>query len=146
MSTTIYTISEPVLKRWRDQRMNLTRLDDGGIEASFVWEGSTCGNFPFTMIYRVVLGNEAEGFPIREMRCRAAPETEGHERQCAYLNTQGAIMETVNSEKPLLGESLDTVLEWRPETSPTGCLCATASRDHKWLAVLQTLHCALRRA
>jgi hypothetical protein len=144
MSTSGYTIRENVLKRWRDQLMTLTQHDDGGVEASFTFEGSSCGNFPFSLVYQVVLGEEASGYPIKEMECHAAPGSVGHERQCSYLNTQGKIMETANSEKPLLGKSLEKILEWRPETSPAGCLCSTASRNHKWLAVLQTLHFALQ--
>ena len=38
------------------------------------------------------------------------------------------------------------VLAWRPAKSPAGCLCSEPSRHHKWQAVLETLHFALRSA
>ena len=46
----------------------------------------------------------------------------------------------------LLGEPLGAVLAWRAAKSPAGCLCSEPSRHHKWQAVLETLHFALRSA
>lgn len=138
-----YTLNPRALQRWRDDRLTLAPAADGGWHATFRFDGSTCGNIPLTMVYSVRLGPAAEGHPIRELHCAPAPETDGHTRMCSYLETDGRILEIADAERPLLGQPLDAVLEWRPPTLPAGCLCAAVSRNHKWCAVLQTLHLAL---
>ncbi|MFI5356423.1 MAG: hypothetical protein ACHQ4G_03720 [Opitutales bacterium] len=143
MSSPGYTLNPKALERGRDGRLTLTPATDGGWEVAFRFEGSTCSNVPLTMIYRVTLGPAAEGYPIRAMGCRPAEGADGHERMCSFLNTEGRILEIVDSEQPLLGQPLDAVLTWRPITLSAGCLCAPPSRNHKWSTVLQTLHFAL---
>jgi hypothetical protein len=138
-----YTFNPRALQRWRAERLSLVARADGGAEAAFRYDGSTCGNCAFTLIYRVTLGPAGEGHPLRELGCTPAPGSDGQERMCSYLATQGRILETADAEKPLLGRPLAAVLDWRPATSPAGCLCTAALRDHKWLAVLETLHFAL---
>lgn len=138
-----YTMNQSSLERWRDGCLTLTPRDDGGVNASIEFEGATCSGIPLTMVYRVTLGSESEGHPIRAMECQPLAGTDGHERMCSYMHTSGRILEIANSEKPLLGEQLAAVLSWRPKTYAAGCLCATPSRDHKWSSVLQTIHFAL---
>ncbi len=143
MSTPLYTMNQRALERWRDGRLTLKPNEDGDTEASFRFEGSTCGNIPLTMVYQVTLGPPQDGYPIKAMGCRPLEGSDGHERMCSYIHTDGRILEITDNEKPLLGQPLDAVLTWRPKTLPAGCLCATPSRNHKWLAVLQTLHFTL---
>ena len=52
-------------------------------------------------------------------------------------------MTAIDSEKPLNGERLNAVLEWRRGASAAGCYCDAASREHKWGLVLETIHYAL---
>ena len=138
-----YTLNQRSLERCRDRGLKLESAADGGIEATFRFEGSTCGGIPLAMLYRVSLAPESEGRRIRALSC--APETgdDGHERMCSYMHTSGRILEFAANEKPLLGEPLEAVLSWRPKIFAAGCLCAEPSRMHKWSAVLQTIHFAL---
>ena len=142
-TTSTYVFNLRALQRWRAERLSLAPRADGGVEATFCYDGSTCGNCAFTLLYRVTLGPAEEGHPLRAMGCAPAPGSDGQERMCSYLATQGRILETVEAEKPLLGRPLASVLDWRPAAVPAGCLCTAAHRDHKWLAVLETLHFAL---
>jgi hypothetical protein len=80
---------------------------------------------------------------IRAMGCAPAAESDGQERMCSYIATKGCILETIDGDKPLLGQPLAAVLEWKPTALPAGCHCTAAYRDHKWLAVLEALHYAL---
>jgi len=143
MTAPAYTMNPRALVRWRDQRLAMEPLPDGGVRATFRFDGSTCGNVPLTMIYAVEVGPEAEAHPIRSMHCAPAPGDTGHTRMCSFLESAGRILEVADAEKPLLGQPLAAVLTWQPLLSPAGCLCAAASRNHKWSAVLQTLHLAL---
>lgn len=138
-----YTMNHRSLERWRDRGLKMEPAPDGGIEAVFRYEGSTCGGVPLAMIYRVSLSPEGEGRRIRALSCAPEPGDEGHERMCSYMHTGGRIMGYVTNEKPLLGEPLETVLSWRPKIFGAGCLCAEPSRMHKWSAVLQTIHFTL---
>jgi hypothetical protein len=138
-----YTLTPTALERWRDKGLTLELAADGGIKASFRFEGSTCGGVPLTMIYCVSLSPEADGRRIRALDCAPAPGTDGHESMCSFYHTNGRILEFASAEKPLLGEPLDAVLTWRPKIVSAGCLCAPQSRTHKWTAVFQTIHFAL---
>jgi hypothetical protein len=131
------------LARWRNERLTLETQPDGGVRAAFRFDGSTCGNIPLTMIYTVEVGPASAGYVIRAMGCAPAPGDVGHIKMCSYVESAGRILVTADAEKPLLGQPLGAVLGWKPLLSPAGCLCAAASRNHKWSAVLQTLHLAL---
>lgn len=145
MSTPAYATNPRALERWRREHLTLTPQADGGVAAEFRFEGSTCGNIPLTLLYRVQLGRAEEGFPLQTMNCVAAAGSDGHERMCSWLESNGRIMEKADAEKPLLGQRLDAVLAWRPVVLPAGCLCSAASRNHKWRAVLETVHYALHQ-
>lgn len=65
---------------------------------------------------------------------------------CSWLESPARILNAMDREKPLLGEPLSAILEWRPENIlPAGCLCNASSRIHKWLLVLQTIHYSLQQ-
>ena len=135
-----YAFPVRALRRWRDERLNLAADEAGGWQATFYFEGSTCGNIPFALRFEV--GLDAAGI-LREMRCAPAPTDEGHSRMCSYLEDAERLLAELATQAPLRGRPLTDVLTWSPATSPAGCVCAPASRAHKWLAVLQTLHFAL---
>jgi hypothetical protein len=96
-----------------------------------------------TFHYSVKLGSRAEGYPIREQHCAPAPDDEGHSLMCEYLNDPEQLMDAIDREKPLLGERLNDVLAWQRKPSAAGCYCESASREHKWGLVLETIHYAL---
>lgn len=138
-----YAFPLRALRRWRAEHLRLTPEVDGGWRALFRLEGSTCGNIPFRLHYRVLLAPAAEGFRLRELSCEPAPHDAGHLEQCAAKAGLERLLATLRAETPLLGCPLDEVLAWQPATAPDGCLCAAPARVHKWRAVLQTIHFAL---
>ncbi|MGH8020969.1 MAG: hypothetical protein ACREIA_22335 [Opitutaceae bacterium] len=143
--TTAPTYAFPIraLRRWRDERLTLIDESDGTIHALFRFEGSTCGNVPFNLDYSAHLASAANQHRLLALGCVPAAGDDGHRRMCSYLENAGQLLATLQTERPLLGQPLDAVLEWRPATSPAGCVCAAPARAHKWLAVLHTLHFAL---
>ena len=141
-----YSFPERALRRWARENLTLTPCADGGVEAVFRFEGSTCGNVAFHLLYRVSLAAESADRRIEALHCEAAPFDEGHARMCCWQENAAAIAATMRREAPLLGEPLGAVLAWRPAKSPAGCLCSEPSRHHKWQAVLETLHFALSSA
>ncbi|HVU35662.1 MAG TPA: hypothetical protein VHE61_19640 [Opitutaceae bacterium] len=142
-TTPTYAFQPRVLRRWRDERLTLTQAPDGAMAASFRFDGSTCGNIPFVLWYSVRLAPAAERYRIIDLGCEPAGADEGHRRMCSYLEGADRLLVTLRTERPLVGQPLAEALAWRPATSPAGCVCAAASRNHKWLAVLHTLHFAL---
>ena len=118
---------------------------DGSIDIVFRYEGTTCTNMgrPLTFDYRVKLGPRAEGYPIMEQRCVPAAGDTGHTAMCQYLENPVRLMTALDSEKPLGGERLNAVLQWRRKSCAAGCYCDVSSRDHKWGLVLETIHYAL---
>jgi len=118
---------------------------DGSVDAVFRYEGTTCTNMgrPMAFDYNVKLGPRGEGYPIREQRCAPAPGDTGHAHMCQYIENPSRLMDAIDSERPLNGERLNAVVSWRRTASGAGCYCESASRDHKWGLVLETIHYAL---
>ena len=140
-----YNVNRRALKRWAEERLTLHVNQDGSLDALFRYEGTTCTNMgrPLTFDYNVKLGPRAEGYPIREQRCAPATGDTGHKAMCQYIENPAGMMGAIEREKPLGGEQLNAVLQWRREPNAAGCYCVASSRDHKWGLVLETIHYAL---
>jgi hypothetical protein len=140
-----YTVKTKALKRWADERLSLQQRADGGIDALFRYEGTTCTNMgrPLTFHYHVSLGPPEDGYRIREQRCAPAPGDAGHTYMCRYLEKPAELSADIASDKPLLGQPLSAVLTWQRAECAPGCYCEPASREHKWGIVLETIHYAL---
>lgn len=138
-----YAFPLRALRRWSAERLSLAHEADGGVQAQFNFDGSTCGNVPFRLIYSVQLASASAQHRVRMLACAPAPHDDGHRRMCSFLETGEALLAAMPVECPLLGEPLAAALAWRPSTTPAGCVCAAPARAHLWLAVLHTLHFAL---
>ncbi len=142
-----YSVNRRALKRWSEERLSMNINRDGSLDAVFNYEGTTCTNMgrPLTFNYHVKLGPRAEGYPIWEQRCVPADGDTGHTDMCEYVENPARLMAAIDREKPLSGKRLNAVLSWRRNASAAGCYCESASRDHKWGLVLETIHYALAR-
>jgi hypothetical protein len=140
-----YALSTKALRRWASERLSMTTMTDGSVDALFRYDGTTCSNMgrPLTFHYRVRLGPREEGYPIREQACAPAPGDDGHRFMCEYIREGDEMIEAIAADKPLLGRPLGDVLTWeRPAIGP-GCYCEPPARLHKWGLVLETIHYAL---
>lgn len=135
-----YHFAPRALRRWRDERLTLTPRMEGGWQARFHFEGSTCGNVPFVLHYDIEV--DAAGL-IVGLHAAAAPGDEGHQSMCRHREDAASLRDELATQGPLRGRPLADVLAWKPATSPAGCVCTAPARAHKWLAALQTLHFAL---
>lgn len=142
-TTPTYTFPIRALRRWRDERLTLIDESDGTVHALFRFEGSTCGNVPFNLSYSVHLASARDQHRLLALGCAPTAGDDGHQRMCSYLESPAQLLATLQTERQLLGQPLDAVLEWHPATSPAGCVCAASARAHKWLAILHTVHFAL---
>jgi hypothetical protein len=140
-----YSTNPKALKRWAAERLVIVAGDDGGFDARFRYDGTTCKNMgqPLAFDYSVKLGPRERGFPILEQRCSPAPGDKGFTHMCQYLADAGSLMDAIAREKPLLGRPLRDALQWSRLSAPAGCYCDSASREHKWGLVLETIHYAL---
>jgi hypothetical protein len=140
-----YSVNRRALKRWSEERLSLHENQDGTLDALFRYEGTTCTNMgrPLTFHYNVKLGPRAEGYPICEQHCAPAPGDEGHTLMCQYRENRSQLIASIDNEKPLAREPLNSVLSWRRQPSAAGCYCEPSSRDHKWGLVFETIHYAL---
>jgi hypothetical protein len=140
-----YQTNKRALERWAEERLTLRTEPDGSVDAVFRYDGTTCTNMgrPLTFLYRVKLGPRAEGYPIRELECLPAAGDDGYTHMCRFIEDADALMATIGREKPLKGERLNAVLEWKRIPTGAGCYCEVSSRDHKWGIALETIHYAL---
>ena len=140
-----YTVNRKALTRWRDERLSMRRGEDGSVEALFRYEGTTCTNMgrALRFQYRVTLGPQSEGYPIREQHCAPAVDDDGHTYMCRYVSAGDQLLTDIDREKPLQGRPLNEVLTWFRPASAAGCYCEADSRQHKWGLVLETIHFAL---
>jgi hypothetical protein len=140
-----YTVNRRALQRWSDERLSIQMNQDGSLDAVFRYDGTTCTNMgrPLAFQYQVKLGRRAEGYPVLEQRCVPVPGDTGHTFMCQYVEDSTRLMFAIEHERPLSGQPLDAVLAWHRKPSAAGCYCESASRDHKWGLVLETIHYAL---
>jgi hypothetical protein len=140
-----YTVNRKALQRWAEEHLVIQPGLDGSIDVTFRYDGTTCTNMgrPLSFIYNVKLGPRADEYPILDERCSPAEDDTGHESMCKFVEDPDRLMTSIDSEKPLLGQRLNAVLEWRREPNGAGCYCESQSRNHKWGLVLETIHYAL---
>ena len=140
-----YQTSRKALERWAEERLTLRTGPDGFVDAVFRYDGTTCTNMgrPLAFLYKVRLGPRAEGYPILEQQCLPAVGDDGYTYMCRFIEDADTLMAAMEREKPLKGERLNAVLEWKRTPSGAGCYCEASSRDHKWGIALETIHYAL---
>jgi hypothetical protein len=142
-----YSVAPEVLRRWAEQRLRLRVLEDGGVEARFRYDGTTCSNMgrPLAFDYEIRLAPREDGYTITGLHCAPAPDDAGHTFMCEYIADAERLMRAIAADRPLLGRPLEAVIGWRRGESAAGCYCEAASREHKWGLALETLHFALAR-
>jgi hypothetical protein len=140
-----YRTNRKALQRWAHERLTLAPRDDGGVDARFRYDGTTCTNMgrELSFVYEVSLGRREDGYTILAQTCAPAPGDTGHTAMCGYIRQQGALVDAIGAERPLAGQPLEDVLSWARPTSSAGCYCDASSREHKWGLVLETIHFAL---
>ena len=140
-----YLTSLRALRKWSEERLRLTVLEDRSIEAHFRYEGTTCSNMGHSLEfdYHVKLRSLSENYTIVSAQCVPVPGDTGHTLMCQYLENAPQLMSTIKKERPLLGRPLNDVLSWEREYNPSGCYCSPESRKYKWGLVFEVLHYAL---
>jgi hypothetical protein len=140
-----YSVNARALRKWASERVRIETPEDGSLLAIFRFDGTTCSSqgHPLAFEYLVTLSPPEDGYRIREVECRPVPGDEGHTFMCAYLNDADSLMNEIGREKPLLGQSLDEVLNWSRPAAPSGCYCTASSREHKWGLALEAIHFTL---
>ena len=140
-----YTVNRRALERWASERLSVIDRPDGGVDACFRYDGTTCTNMgrPLKFRYRVTLGPREDGYPIRDQRCEPADGDCGYTYMCEYIKEGRPLMEAVENDRPLAGQPLNAVLSWPRAAAAPACYCDPESRLHKWGLVLETIHYAL---
>jgi hypothetical protein len=143
-----YTTNTRALKKWAQERVQLSPRSDGTIDAVFHFDGTTCSNMgePLAFDYVVKLGSAETGYSILETDCVPAADDLGYTKMCSYLSDADGLMRAIASEKPLLGRPLNDIGSWTRAAAPSGCHCSSESRLHKWGLALEAIHYALAHA
>ena len=140
-----YSLNSKALRKWSRERLQLSTLQDGSVEARFRYQGTTCSNLgrPLEFDYLVTLASGHDHYKIVAASCTTAPGDTGHTCQCEYLKDAASLLRAIAEEKPLLGRPLNDVLAWKRAYSPSGCYCDADRRAHKWGLVFEVIHYAL---
>lgn len=140
-----YSVNRQALARWSQSRLTLIEHENGTIDAVFRYEGTTCSNMgrPLFFDYHVTLGPRENGHILCAMSCKPAAGDEGYRSMCRYVESPTQLMSAIALEKPLLGQPLNSVLDWDAAYSAAGCYCELSDRMHKWRLALETIHYAL---
>ncbi len=143
-----YATSARALQKWSTERVRVNALREGGVEAWFRFDGTTCSNMgqPLAFDYRVALAPAEQGYTVVAAECGPAEGDAGHRRMCAYLSDPDGLMSAIANEHPLVGQPLDAVFDWQPAAAPSGCYCSANSREHKWKLALEAIHFTLARS
>jgi hypothetical protein len=140
-----YNFSSKALQKWTNERLSFQFLEDKSVEANFRYEGTTCSNMgrALQFDYHIKLSKVEQGFKINSLSCKPSPGDDGYTYMCEYIKFPDELMSEIEEEQPLLGQSLDDVLNWKREFDPEGCYCKPESRKYKWGLVFEVLHFAL---
>ncbi len=140
-----YNFNTKALQKWTKERLHLQVLEDKSVKANFRYEGTTCSNMGrcLQFDYHVILSCGDEGYKINSLSCKPAPDDAGYTYMCEYIKSPDELMAEIEEEKPLLGKSLEDVLNWKREFDPEGCYCKSDSRKYKWGLVFEVIHYAL---
>ena len=140
-----YTVNKKALQKWSEERLQTDISNNDSIIAKFKYEGTTCSNMgrKLEFNYDINLSPENEGYKITQLNCRPDESDDGFRFMCEYIKNPLEIMNNIENEKPLLGKSLEDVLSWKREFSPSGCYCNSGSRMHKWGLAFEVLHYTL---
>lgn len=140
-----YDYPRKALMRWTSQHLRLQR-DKAGIEAVFLFHGTTCSNMgiPIKLRYEVKLDRKTDGYWIRSASLCPEENDGGFKAMCAYLENPKNLMMHLGSEHPLRGHTLEAAVQCKDSVTPSGCVCKESDRNHKWKIVFQTIHYALK--
>src|SRR5262249_23024857 len=124
-----YRVNLKALRRWSAERLQIEARADGGVDARFRYEGTTCSNlgYPLRFEYTIRLGPRELGYPILAQRC--APLDEGYKHMCSY---GPELMHTITVDAPHLGQMLHEAVATPHAEMAAGCYCDADSRAHKW--------------
>ncbi|MDQ8204532.1 hypothetical protein [Pelagicoccus sp. SDUM812003] len=142
-----YSTSTRALRKWADSRLTLQPKNDGGYEAVFAYDGTTCSNMghPIRYLYRISVAGPENEYKVLAARCHPAEDDFGHEKQCEYLKNASALDRAIAQETPLVGQPLEAVLSWSRPASSAGCFCEAGSRERKWAIAYEVLHFQMAR-
>lgn len=140
-----YSVNARALRKWADERVRIETREDGVVEATFRFDGTTCSNMghPLSFDYRVSLSPAEQGYRILDASCAPTPGDEGYQYTCSFRDEGERHLAEIAADKPLLGQSLDAVLRWDRAAVSAGCHCNAESRAHKWGMALEAIHYAL---
>lgn len=140
-----YKISLKALQKWSDKHLKFKILGDNSIEAKFRYKGTTCSNMghPLEFDYNIKLSPPDDMYKIVSMNCSPAPDNDGYKFMCDYISDSESLMRSIENAKPLIGKSINEILNWQYQYSPEGCYCKQESREYKWGLVLEVLHYTL---
>jgi hypothetical protein len=140
-----YYFPEQALEKWDRQYLRIEESDDGVLEATFHYYGTTCAlsDRPLEFDYHVRLSKEADGYRIAATKVEV--EDHYYKAMCGSTTFGRRFKSLVEEDLPLQGELLESVFRWHPEMSPAGCLCLQSHRVHKWRLVFETIHYSIGR-
>jgi hypothetical protein len=140
-----YATNANALKKWSESRLKITENVDGTLDTLFRYEGSTCSNmgFPIVYEYKVKLDTAENNYTLLQMSCSPAADNDGYTKMCTYIKNPERLTAAIDEEKPLLGQPVNDIINWQRANRPSGCFCDKSSRYHKWGIVLEVIHYAL---
>ena len=88
-----YLTNSRALRKWSEERLHLTLLEDRSIEARFRYEGTTCSNMGHALEfdYHIKLSPSNENYTVVAAHCMPAPGDAGHMLMCQYLENHDSL-------------------------------------------------------
>ena len=140
-----YDIAPKPLQKWANQRVSFDHSDDGLLDVTFRFDGSTCTNLgkPLAVDFVVSLRAAEGDWQIRAARCAPAVDDDGCAATCAAMASPDSFYERIRDFAPIAGRTLDEALAWSPDIEYSGCLCSEGNLNHKWRNAIQAIHLAV---
>jgi hypothetical protein len=139
-----YAFPEKALTRWARDLLKLSSRGDGGYQARFRLEGSTCSNMGKALSMNLDVGLNSD-LVIDSCHCEPTVQDTGCSQMCAALHAPETFLKELSGKAPLKGQPISSVLTWNPPVNPGGCMCSAEHQNHKWRIAYQTILFALEQ-
>ncbi len=133
-------IREEALRKWAENDLVMTSLDDGVYDAAFTFRASTCrnGGTEFDSVVRVKLQPENSDWRIVDVAVEIDSEDPGWRETCIHESSADPNPKHLAKHSQARGMLVNEFLEREWPTDNAGCYCTSIHLNHKLILALST--------
>lgn len=140
-------IREDALRKWTENDLVMTPLDNGVYDAAFSYRASSCrnGGTEFDSVVRVKLHPENGDWRIVDISVEINPDDPGWRQTCIHESSADPDPAHLAKYSQARGMLVNEFLEREWTTDNAGCYCTSIHLNHKLILAISTARYWLER-